>query len=104
MRYNTKAVKAQICEDWSLGNYVLDGCKIIYSSYENHDYDGHAFVLLERPSGLFEVNGGHCSCFGLEGQWEEEETSKEALMHRLKHGCIYGADTEILLKKVKRLK
>jgi hypothetical protein len=28
------------------------------------------------------VNGSHCSCHGLEGQWEPEETSMKALEHR----------------------
>lgn len=40
---------------------------------------------------LYEVNGSHCSCYGLEGQWEEEETTVEALAYRLTNGT-FGKD------------
>lgn len=36
-------------------------------------YDGSAYVLFEKNNKLFEVYGGHCSCFGLEGQFNPEE-------------------------------
>ena len=67
-------------------------CKILFAYYEHEDYgcDGRAFVLLERNQKLYEVNGGHCSCYGLEGQWDPEETSVDALMYRLREGaCGY---------------
>lgn len=46
------------------------------------DYDGSAFVLFARKGKLYEVNGSHCSCYGLEDQWSPEETSVEALRKR----------------------
>jgi len=52
------------------------------------EYDGHAFVLFRRRGRLYEVNGSHCSCMGLEGQWEPEETTKKALLYRLDHGTL----------------
>jgi len=78
--------------DWSESK--LDGLKsdfqiddvdgeVLFAAYTYEDYSGDAFVLLQKEGKLFEVNGGHCSCYGLEGQWEPEETTKEALLKRL---------------------
>lgn len=64
------------------------GGEILFAWYGYGDYDGSAFVLFERDGRLYEVNGGHCSCFGLEGQWEPEETSVEVLMHRINNGRL----------------
>ena len=77
--------------DQDLKAYLKD-CKILLAWYGHGDYDGSAFVLFERDGKLYEVNGGHCSCFGLEGQWEPEETSVEALRHRINEGYL-GRDT-----------
>lgn len=74
--------------DFDIKDDALGGCRILLASYTYEDYGGDAFVLFERDGKLFEVNGGHCSCYGLEGQWEPEETTIEALMHRLNHGTI----------------
>ena len=38
------------------------------------------FLIRDKVTGkLFESHGGHCSCFGFEGQWEPEETTPEYL-------------------------
>jgi len=69
--------------DFEIGDDALVGVEIILASYTYEDYSGDAFVLFRKDGQLFEVNGDHCSCYGLEGQWEPEETSVEALRHRL---------------------
>lgn len=58
------------------------GAKILIAAYTYEDYSGAAFVLYKQGGKLFEVNGWHCSCYGLEGQWEPEETTKAALKLR----------------------
>lgn len=71
--------------------------RVLFAIYTYEYYNGDAFVLFEENGELFEVNGGHCSCYGLEGQWEPEKTSEEALLHRLKHGTFYaGVQPEAL--------
>lgn len=62
--------------------------KIIFAHYTYEDYSGNAFVLFTRNGKLYEVNGSHCSCYGLEGQWEPEETNVEALQHRIRKGTL----------------
>lgn len=53
-----------------------------YYTYES--YSGDAFVLFRdtRDGKWYEVNGSHCSCFGLEDQWRPELVSTEAMKMR----------------------
>lgn len=60
--------------------------EVLLASYGNECYEGDAFVLFRKNGQLYEVNGSHCSCYGLEGQWDPEETSIEVLEHRLTEG------------------
>ena len=82
--------------------------KLLLASYDNGGYDGSAWVLYQdqKENKLFEVNGSHCSCHGLEGQWEPEETSVASLAARLKDGHIGPYDVNITeqLKKVLGIK
>ena len=66
----------------------LFGAEILLAYYSYEDYSGTAFVLYRKFGELFEVNGGHCSCYGLEGQWEPEKTSIKELRHRIKEGNL----------------
>lgn len=74
--------------DFQLAENSLDDAKILLAWYGGGDYEGSAFVLFEQYGKLYEVNGSHCSCYGLEGQWEPEETLVEALVHRIKNGRL----------------
>lgn len=62
--------------------------EILFGSYSYESYSGDAFVLFRdnRDGKLYEVNGGHCSCYGLEGQWNPEEVVISELHHRLTEG------------------
>lgn len=71
-----------MCQDFQIDTSVLDGCDVLLAAYTYEDYSGDAFVLFRKDGILFEVNGGHCSCYGLEGQWEPEETTTECLLKR----------------------
>lgn len=61
---------------------VLEGVEILYAWYEYESYSGSALVLYRKDGKLYEVNGSHCSCFGLEEQWDPEETNVEAISLR----------------------
>lgn len=74
--------------DFEISDVELAGVRILLASYTCENYDGSAFVLFERDGKLYEVNGNHCSCYGLEGQWEPEETTVESLRHRLEKGWL----------------
>jgi|SRR6185437_2097865 len=61
---------------------ALEGAEVLLAWYGYGNYDGSSLVVFRRDGKLYEVNGGHCSCYGLEGQWDPEETSLEALEKR----------------------
>ena len=58
--------KQDIEENFHLDEGSLNDVNILLAWYGGGDYDGSAFVLFERDGQLYEVNGGHCSCYGLE--------------------------------------
>ncbi|MFM7025186.1 MAG: hypothetical protein ACKOWC_03890 [Limnohabitans sp.] len=62
--------------------------EVLIASYSHGGYEGDAFVLFRKDGKLYEVNAGHCSRYGIEGQWQPEETSVEALRHRLDKGRL----------------
>jgi len=85
--------KQDIAKEFSIGVKELDGCDILLAYYSYEDYSGEAFVLFEKDGIMYEVNGSHCSCYGLETQWKPEETCHEALMFRMEKGelGVYGS-------------
>jgi len=67
--------KQDIAGQFSIDVEVLADKQIIYAFYEYEDYSGSATVFFYNNLNdtFYEVHGGHCSCYGLEGQWDEEE-------------------------------
>lgn len=80
--------KQALMDDFEITDADLKGVKILLASYTYVDYSGDAYVLFEKDSTLFEVNGSHCSCYGLEGQWEPEETTLESVEYRMRNGDL----------------
>lgn len=60
----------------------IESKNILFAYYGSEDYEGAAWVIFVKNRKLYEVNGGHCSCYGLEDQWKPELTSWEALSGR----------------------
>jgi hypothetical protein len=63
-----------------------DNINILFAWYEYQDYSGDAIVIYEQDGVLYEVNGGHCSCYGLEGQWSPQTLELRELEQRLTKG------------------
>lgn len=70
----------------AFGEDYIDGINILFAIYDVDGYDGYAYVLFEQNGILYEVHGGHCSCYGLEGQWSPEEVNLKELHNRLVNG------------------
>ena len=51
-----------------------DHLHIFWSHYTYEDYSGYGEVwgFNTDTQMFFSVSGSHCSCYGLEGQWDEE--------------------------------
>jgi len=75
-----------IIDGFQLDDDDLYNITILFAVYIYENYYGRAFVLFEIDGKLYEVNGEHCSCYGLEGQWEPEETTIEDIKYRLTEG------------------
>lgn len=96
-----------ICRYFGLNACDLEGCNVLFAAYEC-EYEGKALVVFLRDGHLYEVNGSHCSCYGLEDQWDEEETTVEALRHRVERGTLgyflgsYTADFNQMLDRLSR--
>jgi len=74
--------------------------QIIFAAYEGGSYEGAAIVVYEKDGKLWEVNGSHCSCYGLEGQWAPEETTREALAMRKLASYDYESDTRTRFREL----
>lgn len=48
--------------------------QLLFAGYIYEDYAGDAIVVGydHEEKKFFEVNGSHCSCYGLEDQWDVE--------------------------------
>jgi hypothetical protein len=78
------------------------GVNILFASYGLYSYEGYAFVLFEREGKLYEVNGYHCSCYGLEQQFEPQETVLESLSYRLTQGKLgFEWNKEVFANRLK---
>lgn len=55
------------------------GKVIIFAAYDCQDYEGYAKVVFVENGKLYMVSGSHCSCYGLEDQWDPEEMPIVAL-------------------------
>lgn len=81
--------KGAVMSYFRIGEEDLEGVEILLASYDEvWAYDGEAYVLFRKDGKLYEVHGSHCSCYGLEGQWEPEETTLESIEYRLRHGTL----------------
>jgi len=71
-----------IISNFEISKSDLDGVEILYAEYDNGNYEGSAWILFKKEGNLYEVNGDHCSCNGLEGQWEPTFTTVKAILMR----------------------
>jgi hypothetical protein len=56
---------------------------VVYAEYEQEYYEGWAWVVYRDGDNIYLVEGGHCSCYGLEGQWDPEEYTLETFISML---------------------
>lgn len=63
--------------DWQdvISEFDIDATepKHVFASYDIDGYEGDAFVVFSNGDGWKFVTGSHCSCYGMEGQWDEED-------------------------------
>ncbi len=80
--FNNFSSAEEVFETYCAPMEWRDGLTFVYADYETPGYEGNSFVVFVKDGKLYEVNGSHCSCNGLEESWRPEETSFAALMFR----------------------
>jgi hypothetical protein len=94
-----------VCASFNEPPGKLKDARVFVACYLDTDYSGSAYVLFARGENLYEVFGCHCSCYGLEDQWSEEDTSVASIKHRLTNGNLnacMGGNGKRVLNAVKR--
>jgi hypothetical protein len=69
---------------------------LLYANYYIDGYEGYCWALTAKWDGcvggkrqnvkFYLVEASHCSCFGLEGQWEPHEITREVLENKQFYG------------------
>lgn len=62
---------------------------ILFAAYTFESWSGDALVIARKDGKIFEIEGGHCSCYGLEGQWSPTEVNIQYLLNRLQSSYKY---------------
>lgn len=76
-----------IVNEFATSDFPKD-LKIIFADYDCPPYEGYAYVLYYQGGNFYEVHGSHCSCYGLEDQWEPELITLNDLKFRMENGNI----------------
>lgn len=101
MYFGSFTNREDVMSNFNIKDADLENCRILFAGYSNEDYDGYAMVIFSKEGKLYEVNGSHCSCYGLEDQWTPEETSLEVLKTRnYSYGDLQGDLTKFLVDYV----
>lgn len=80
-----------------------EGVRILFADYEQQDYDGTAFVFFLRRGKFYVVHGSHCSCYGLEEQWDPEEITIGEIRHFGENSSSSYWQNGAILKAVDRV-
>jgi hypothetical protein len=66
--------------------------QLIYVEYDAGWYEGSANVIYRVGDRFYWAYGSHCSCYGLEGQWDPEEYDAHQLVEALRRGNHWRLD------------
>lgn len=61
-----------VFDNFEVCEHDREGVDILYATYTYENWEGDSYVLFAKDGYLYEVHASHCSCYGLEGQWEPE--------------------------------
>ena len=69
---------------------VAEPDEVLLAVYDIDGYEGSADVIYRNGEQYYWVHGSHCSCYGLEGQFDPEEYSAELLVAALRRGYHFS--------------
>ena len=85
---------------WGERTIRMDEPDHVFAVYEQGNYEGSALVLFAKDGKMFSVEGSHCSCYGLEGQWEPHSESKETILKQATESSwgLWEANKDAILR------
>ena len=54
--------------------------EVLFAIYDTPSYEGYAEVIYRNGDRFYWASGSHCSCYGLEDQWDPEEYDAETFL------------------------
>ncbi len=54
--------------------------EVIYAAYDGGSYEGYSTIIYRNGDFYYLEESSHCSCYGLEGQWNPEQYTIEAIV------------------------
>jgi hypothetical protein len=69
----------ELKREYHLSDEDLQGVEILYAIYRTGCWEGQSLVLFKKDDRIFIVHASHCSCYGLQGQWDPIETNEKTL-------------------------
>jgi hypothetical protein len=93
---NWKSVQEKFATDFA------EPAKVLFAGYFYESYEGDADVAwLDGHGNVGYVSGGHCSCYGLEGQFDPEFYSPETARDMIeRNGYTFGKAREAIMDAV----
>lgn len=90
---------------WDSKESLPHPTEIIFAGYSYEGYEGDALVIFRKGRKYYVVNGSHCSCYGLENQWDPEEYASKSILRKVlemrgDYG-LFGQNREQILQKLK---
>ncbi len=72
--------------------------EVILADYRYESYEGDAWIVYRNGEKYYSIDAGHCSCYGLEGQFDPEEYDTKdlfiACLEKRKGGWCCGVVKE----------
>lgn len=75
--------------EYEISDEDLQGVEFLYAAYRVGSYEGDSIVLFKKDGKLFIVESAHCSCYGLEGQWDPIEVTEASLKKEIEAKTNY---------------
>lgn len=101
MFYDGFSSREDMCSHFEIPDF--EGV-VIYASYDVDGYEGSAQIMFINRGKIYTVSGGHCSCYGLEGQWQPEEMPIETLQSIAEKGDgSYSSNIRAALSVLERM-
>lgn len=90
---------ANMAKRFKVNVKTFKDCEFIIAHYGYESYEGSSFCLYRKEGVLYENYASHCSCYGLEGQWDPSETTPEALKLRIDTDYRFTPEIKKILKR-----